>query len=122
MARYISLTAATAGPGCRASARNAALCELAATLPAERRIQELRTLLERYATTAWRFDSGREEMPEHYRGAQREILWRAFKSGARLPLCERQLRNIVGGEPSRTREEPTAAGGGASNAPSPEPA
>jgi hypothetical protein len=36
-------------------------------------------------------------MPPRYRGTEREFVWRAFKSGAPMPLGERQLRNIVGG-------------------------
>jgi hypothetical protein len=34
-------------------------------------------------------------MPERYAGTQNEYLWRAFKSGAAMPISERQLRNIL---------------------------
>jgi hypothetical protein len=36
-------------------------------------------------------------MPEHYAGTPKELLWRAFSSGATMPIGERQIRNIVGG-------------------------
>ncbi len=35
-------------------------------------------------------------MPAHYRGTCREYIWKALKSGAPMPLGERQLRNILG--------------------------
>lgn len=49
----------------------------------------------RYAAAAWRFDRNRPEMPARYRGTEKALLWRAFKSGARMPICERQLRSIL---------------------------
>jgi hypothetical protein len=49
----------------------------------------------RYAASAWRFDRDDDEMPARYRGTAKALLWRAFKSGARMPICERQLRNIL---------------------------
>jgi len=51
----------------------------------------------RYAGTAWRLDRDKPEMPPHYRGTAHEFLWRAFKSGATMPLCARQLRTILAG-------------------------
>jgi hypothetical protein len=36
-------------------------------------------------------------VPDAYAGTPREYLWRAFSSGAAMPLSERQVRNIVGG-------------------------
>ncbi len=50
----------------------------------------------RYAASAWRFDRERDAMPERYKGTQTECLWRAFKSGATMPIGVRQLRNILG--------------------------
>ena len=49
----------------------------------------------RYAASSWRFDRDRDEMPARYRGTQMELVWRAFKSGAAMPIGERQLRNIL---------------------------
>ena len=55
----------------------------------------IRQMSQRYASGSWRFDRERDEMPAAYRGTEREYLWRAFKSGAAMPLCNRQLRNIL---------------------------
>jgi hypothetical protein len=49
----------------------------------------------RYTATAWRFERDRKERPRHYRGTEKALLWQAFKSRARTPICERQLRNIL---------------------------
>jgi hypothetical protein len=51
----------------------------------------------RYAASAWRFDRERDAMPEAYQGTPNELLWRAFKSGAAMPLGERQLRTVLSG-------------------------
>jgi hypothetical protein len=52
-------------------------------------------LANRYASTAWRFDRNRSSMPDSYRGTPTELLWIAFKSGAPMPIGERQLRTIL---------------------------
>jgi hypothetical protein len=52
-------------------------------------------LSSRYAASAWRFDRERTEVPASYRGTPHEMLWLAFKSGATMPLCKRQLRTIL---------------------------
>ena len=57
--------------------------------------REVRTLAERYAASSWRFDRERDEMPGRFRGAPMEYIWLAFKSGATMPIGERQLRNIL---------------------------
>ncbi|HJS33274.1 MAG TPA: hypothetical protein VJ924_14870 [Alphaproteobacteria bacterium] len=59
------------------------------------RANHVRTLATRYAASAWRFDRDRDQMPPHYSGTPMEMLWRAFKSGAPMPIGERQLRNIL---------------------------
>lgn len=59
------------------------------------RANHIRTLAIRYAASAWRFDRDHEQMPAHYLGTPMELLWRAFKSGAPMPIGERQLRNIL---------------------------
>lgn len=80
--------------------RDAALRELASRhcgeLSVTAKASRIQQLAERYAASSWRFDRDRAEMPEAYRGTAHEFLWRAFKSGAAMPLCERQLRKIVG--------------------------
>lgn len=61
------------------------------------RSREIATLAKRYGASAWQIDREYAEMPEHYAGRPQEFLWRAFKSGATMPLGERQIRNIVSG-------------------------
>ncbi len=82
-------------------ARDAALRDLADAVAGgcavSTRVREVRRLTVRYGGSAWRHDRDRDEMPARYRGTDQEFVWRAFKSGAPMPLGERQLRNIVGG-------------------------
>lgn len=59
------------------------------------RSREIATIARRYAASAWRVDRDRQEMPGYYAGTPREYLWRAFRSGASMPLGERQVRNII---------------------------
>lgn len=61
------------------------------------RSREIATRALRYGASAWRHDKNRSDMPESYAGTPREYLWRAFRSGATMPLSERQVRNIIGG-------------------------
>jgi hypothetical protein len=79
--------------------RDAALRQLAARYLADHSLSErsrqIRRLSCRYAASAWRQDRNRDEMPERYAGTPKECLWRAFRSGAPMPLSERQLRNIL---------------------------
>ncbi len=56
--------------------------------------REVQTIADRYAASAWRHDRDRDEMPHHYAGNFHGLLWEAFKSGAIMPIGERQLRNI----------------------------
>jgi hypothetical protein len=53
------------------------------------------TLTTRYAASAWRFDRSLSESPPGYTGTPSEYLWRAFNSGAPMPIGERQLRNVL---------------------------
>lgn len=80
--------------------RDAALRDLAdeffADLSKCSRSRKIATMASRYGASAWRHDRDRD-MPETYAGTPREYLWRAFKSGAAMPLSERQVRNIVAG-------------------------
>ena len=57
--------------------------------------RQIHTLAVRYAASAWRYDQCLEQVPVHYRGKPHEWLWQAFKSGAPMPICERQLRQIL---------------------------
>jgi hypothetical protein len=79
--------------------RNKALRALArhhfADLPRSQQAREIETLSSRYMASAWRFDRNRPEMPLRYKRQPQELLWRAFKSGAFMPLSQRQLRNIL---------------------------
>jgi hypothetical protein len=79
--------------------RDAALRELAEHFYGEfspcGRAREISTIANRYAASSWRFDQSREAMPSRYEGSPKEYLWRAFKSGATMPIGERQLRNII---------------------------
>lgn len=82
--------------------RDAALREMAATCFTDDvspccRSQQMAQLARRYAATAWRTDKVRTRMPESYSGTDKEFLWRAFRSGALMPLGERQIRNITAG-------------------------
>jgi len=80
--------------------RNAALRELAARFYADLAVsvqaRQIWLVTSRYAGSTWRFDRERDEMPAGYRGVEKEYVWIAFVSGARMPVCERQLRTILG--------------------------
>jgi len=58
--------------------------------------RQICTLARRYAASAWRFDRELDAMPDRYIGTAKENLWKAFNSGAPMPLGERQLRQIIG--------------------------
>jgi hypothetical protein len=73
------------------SLSKAQLTELSISARAER----IHQASVRYAASSWRFDREREEMPSTYRGTPQQFLWEAFKSGATMPLCPRQLRTIL---------------------------
>jgi hypothetical protein len=49
----------------------------------------------RYAESRWRRDRTTEALPQEHRGTPYEWLWHAFKSGAAMPIRERQLRHIL---------------------------
>ncbi len=82
-------------------ARDAALRDLANALAGERsvsaRAREVCKLTDRYASSAWLRDRERETMPATYADTALQYVWAAFKSGAPMPLGERQLRNILAG-------------------------
>ena len=82
--------------------RDAALRDLAARFYPEcstlAKAKRIHTLMVRDAASAWRHDRLREAMPHRYAGGPHGYLWRAFKSGAAMPIGERQLRNILAGQ------------------------
>ncbi len=57
--------------------------------------KEIYTCCLRYAASGWRFDQHRDEISSSGTGSMRELVWSAFKSGAVMPVGERQLRNIL---------------------------
>ena len=69
------------------------VCPEAAVTARARRIADM---LRRYAGSTWRLDRARLAMPAEYSGTPHELLWHAFKTGAAMPLGERQLRTILG--------------------------
>ncbi len=79
--------------------RDAALREWADGFPDDcsicRQANLIWTSAVRYAASAWQIDSNNVEMPTRYIETPKEYLWRAFKSGAPMPIGERQLRNIL---------------------------
>jgi hypothetical protein len=79
--------------------RNEALRNLARhylnDLTRNQQASEIAKLSLRYMASAWRIDRDRDEMPPRYRNEREEWLWCACKSGASMPLSERQLRNIL---------------------------
>ena len=60
------------------------------------RARSIRTRALRYAASAWQHDRAREAMPPEYVAHENEWLWRAFKSGAPMPIGERRMRHILG--------------------------
>lgn len=81
--------------------RDAALRELAADCFPDSspccRSRRIAQLAARYAATGWLADREVPDMPARYAGTPKQYLWRAFKSGAAMPLGERQIRNVTAG-------------------------
>jgi hypothetical protein len=79
--------------------RDAALRALAghffSALSLTARAKQIHALAVRYGASSWLRDHDCVSMPSVYRGKINEWLWRAFKSGAPMPICERQLRHIL---------------------------
>jgi len=64
-------------------------------LPVGAQARRIRSLALRYASSAWLRERDRETPPEASEGTFRQWLWMAFKSGARMPIGERQLRHLL---------------------------
>jgi len=96
-------------------ARDAALRELAARYLADLSVtaqaRRIRQLSLRFAACGWRTDEAKKAMPARYRGTPKEWLWRAFASGAPMPIRERQLRNILPGTGGARKVLPQRAAG-----------
>ena len=60
------------------------------------RAKAIAALSKRYQTTCWYRDKMVDQMPDRYRGALKERLWQAFRSGAKMPVSERRLRTLLG--------------------------
>jgi hypothetical protein len=78
--------------------RNAALRELAfrhyGGLSVSAQARQIHLLLVRYAA-CWASDDRARVVPPCYINTRKELLWRAFASGAPMPVCERRLRHIL---------------------------
>ena len=67
--------------------------------------RRIRESAERYAASSWRFDQKRSEMPDAYERTPKQYLWEAFKSGAPMPIGERQLRAILASGSERSTSQ-----------------
>ena len=80
-------------------ARDAALRALAEAhfgdLTVYARARAIEETAARYETTCWLRDRLSEAMPQRYLGTPKEHLWRAFKSGAKMPISARRLRTLL---------------------------
>jgi hypothetical protein len=84
--------------------RDTALRKLAAMYLPDLQIptqaRKIEMLSRRFASCNWQRDKDQKQMPKFYQGTYRECLWIAFQSGARMPLSERHIRNVLkGGAP-----------------------
>jgi len=59
------------------------------------RAQEIEAMAKRYAGTNWPRDRENDVMPARYVGTPMQLIWRAFKSGAKMPVSKRHLRNLL---------------------------
>jgi len=79
--------------------RDLALCHLATAhfsdLPPTQQARAIAVAARRYGACGWRSDQRLTTLPSQEIATVRGHLFRAFKSGAPLPLCERQVRNIL---------------------------
>lgn len=80
--------------------RDAALRELArrfySELPIAAQAREIHRLAIRYASSAWPREREAIALPAGHEGTRLQWLWTAFKSGAAMPLGQRQLRHVLG--------------------------
>ena len=57
--------------------------------------REIERLAVRYGATGWLRDRDRADMPARHVGTEAELLWRAYKSGAAMPIGNRQIQTIL---------------------------
>ena len=65
-----------------------------------RRAHQIYLAAIRYGASTWQFDREDDVLPPGYAGTPKEYLWKAFKSGAPMPVGERQLRTILAQNPA----------------------
>jgi hypothetical protein len=63
--------------------------------PVHRQATLIHQLSTRYAAANWILDRASETMPTRYVATPNEFVWRAFISGAPMPLCRRRLQSIL---------------------------
>jgi hypothetical protein len=94
-----TLGAAAGWAGSAGEARDAALRALAQRfypcVPVSTQAARINMLAETYAFVNWPRDRERAQVPTLYRETPDEFLWAAFKSGAPMPLAQRDLRRIL---------------------------
>lgn len=80
--------------------RDAALREIArhfyGELPVSAQAREIHRLARRYAASAWLRERNADAPPAAHERTPLQWLWAAFKSGAAMPIGERQLRHVLG--------------------------
>ena len=90
-------------PDAASEARDAVLRALAQRfypcVPVSTQAARIHALAETYGFASWPRDRERTQIPARYRNTPEEYLWAAFKSGAPMPLSQRELRRILIGAP-----------------------
>ena len=79
--------------------RDDAILALAEYLPDQSpsaQAEQIATWSRRYVTSAWRHDRDKPEMPGHYRGTQKESLYKALKAFPRFPKASRIKSILLG--------------------------
>ncbi len=79
--------------------RDAAILALAKYLPdlkPSAQAAQIATWSRRYVASAWRFDKDKTDMPDHYRGTEKEPLYKALKAFPRFPKASRIKSILLG--------------------------
>ncbi len=102
------LGAAAGWSGTIEEARDAALRALAQRfypgVPVSTQAARINVLAETYSFVNWPRDRELAQVPALYRETPDEFLWAAFKSGATMPLAQRDLRRILIGAAENDRQ------------------
>ena len=80
---------------CRDAALRALVRDLSPGAAVHAQARLVHRLTVRYAASTWRFHQQLEMPPPAFQGTANQHLRRAFKSGAPMPIGQRQLRNIL---------------------------